>query len=107
MSAILLLSAACAGAPQTYRELDRIGRDYQREVATQPQSPDEATARDTCGASRFRHLVGAGADQIDRAALPAQTRVITPDMMVTADFSAERLNIMIGTDGKVGSLRCF
>jgi hypothetical protein len=57
--------------------------------------------------ARFRHLIGTRADQIDRSTLPARTRIITPDMMVTMDFSAERLNIMVGTDGLVGSMRCF
>ena len=71
------------------------------------EQANEATEADTCGAARFIHLIGTPADAIDRSTLPPRTRVLTPDMMVTADFSAERLNIMIGTDGKVGSFRCF
>jgi hypothetical protein len=62
---------------------------------------------DTCGMAQFAHLVGAPADQIDRATLPAGARVITPDTMVTQDFRAERLNIMVGVDGVVGSLACY
>lgn len=75
--------------------------------AEPPQNPDEATAQDTCNMARYRSLVGQDAGTIDRSRLPARTRIITPDMMVTQDFSAERLNIMVGTDGRVGSLRCF
>ncbi len=107
MAALVLAVSACTQAPQTYRDLDRLGRDYQREVATTPQTAAEATRRDSCGASRFRALVGTPAAEIVRASLPAHTRVITPDMMVTQDFSAQRLNIMVGTDGKVGSLACY
>jgi Peptidase inhibitor I78 family len=99
--------SACLQTPQTYRDLDRLGRDYQREVATAPQSAEEATRRDTCGASRFQALVGTEAERLDRASLPAHTRVLTPDMMVTQDFSPSRLNIMVGTDGKIGSLACY
>jgi hypothetical protein len=51
-------------------------------------------------------LIGASAEQIDRAALPPRTRV-EPNTMVTMDFSAERLNIIVGADGRVGSMRCF
>lgn len=91
--ASLLLLAACASA--------------EAPAANPPQNAEQATAQDTCGMSRFRHLIGTQADHIDRATLPPRTRVITPDMMVTMDFSAERLNIMVGTDGRVGSLRCF
>lgn len=72
-----------------------------------PQNAEEASAQDTCGMSRFSHLIGTQASAIDRATLPPRTRIITPDMMVTMDFSAERLNIMVGTDGRVGSMRCF
>jgi hypothetical protein len=95
--------AACGSPPQTYRDLDRMGQDYQRP----PQNADEATRADTCGAARFRNLIGEEAATIDPASLPERARVITPDMMVTQDFSPTRLNIIVGTDGRVGSLGCF
>jgi hypothetical protein len=104
---LAVLTASCAPHAQSYRDLDRIGADYQRESARQPQTADEATARDACGAAPFRHLIGTPAAGIDQSALPPRTRIITPDMMVTQDFSPERLNIMVGTDGLVGSLSCF
>jgi len=91
LTALVLLSACAAQSPP----------------APAPDSAEAATQADTCGISRFRHLIGARADQIDRATLPPRTRIITPDMAVTMDFSAERLNIMVGTDGIVGSMRCF
>lgn len=105
--ALCALALGCASEQATYRDLDRMGADYQREALGQPQNPDESTNQDSCGASRFAHLIGAEADAIDQAALPPRTRIITPDMMVTQDFSPQRLNIMVGTDGVVGSLRCF
>jgi len=67
----------------------------------------QATQADACGATRFIGLIGTPADQIDRASLPAGARVLTPDMMVTADFRGDRLNVIVGSDGKVGSMRCF
>jgi hypothetical protein len=87
------LASACASTPPP--------------PASAPDTAEEATQADTCGIARFRHLIGTRADQIDRATLPAGTRVITPDMAVTMDFRAERLNIMVGTNGVVGSMRCF
>lgn len=103
----LAVLAACAEPPQTYRDLDKLGADYAREGARAPRSAEEATAQDSCGMSRHHHLIGTPADRIDRASLPTPTRIITPDMMVTMDFSAQRLNIIVGADGIVGSLRCF
>ena len=101
--AVLAIAAACGSTPQTYRDLDKLGQDYQRP----PQNADEATRADTCGAARFRNLIGEEIATVDPGTLPERARVITPDMMVTQDFSPTRLNIIVGTDGKVGSLRCF
>lgn len=103
----LVLAVACTQTPQTYRDLDRLGRDYQREVSDLPQNAEEATRRDACGARSFARLVGTPASAIDRASLPPNARIIGPDMMVTQDFSPNRLNVMVGGDGLVGSLSCF
>lgn len=75
--------------------------------APPPQNAAEASDADTCGMAAYERYIGRPVSEIDRAALPPRTRIITPDMAVTMDFSAERLNIMVGTDGRVGSLRCF
>lgn len=99
----LACAAACGSSPQTYRDLERLGQDYQRP----PQTADEATRADTCGAGRFRNLIGEEIAGIDPETLPDRVRVIMPDMMVTQDFSPTRLNIIVGTDGRIGSLRCF
>lgn len=72
-----------------------------------PTNQAEATAQDTCGAAAHQALIGTQASAIDQATLPAGTRIITPDMMVTQDFVATRLNIAVGTDGLVGSLSCY
>jgi len=97
------VAGACAEPPQTYRDLEQLGQDYQRP----PRDADEATRADTCGASRFRNLIGEEIAGIDPETLPARSRVITPDMMITQDFSPTRLNIIVGADGRIGSLRCF
>ncbi len=102
-TAALAFAAGCGTAPQTYRDLDRLGQDYQRP----PENADEATRADTCGAARFRNLIGEEIATVDPGTLPERARIITPEMMVTQDFSPTRLNIIVGTDGKVGSLRCF
>lgn len=91
VAALVGLVSACASTP----------------APATPDTAEEATQADTCGMARFSHLIGTRADQIDRATLPAGTRVITPEMAVTMDFRAERLNIMVGTNGIVGSMRCF
>lgn len=76
-------------------------------TAPAPQSADEATAQDICGASAFTYLVGAPASGIDQTTLPELVRIITPETMVTEDFRPERLNIIVGADGIVGSLACY
>lgn len=70
-------------------------------------TPTPVEGEDTCGMAAQRNLIGVPADQIDRSRLPPRTRIITPDMMVTQDFVPERLNVIVGTHGRVSSLRCF
>src|SRR5262245_5598032 len=75
--------------------------------ASPPNNAEEATAQDTCGASQWRQYVGRPVGDIDRSRLPPRARVIMPGQMVTMDFSAERLNIRVGPDGKVTEVGCF
>ncbi|MBY0563257.1 MAG: hypothetical protein K2P58_03640 [Hyphomonadaceae bacterium] len=72
-----------------------------------PETAEEATRQDICGASAFDYLLGTPASEIDQTTLPEGARIITPDMMVTQDFRADRLNIITDTDGRVSSLSCF
>ena len=108
-AAALLLMAACQTPDPTYRDLDQMGRNYQRDTqaSATPQNAEQATAADVCHASRFRSLVGAAASSIDRSTLPPHTRIISPGMMITQDFSPERLNIRVAPDGKVVAVGCF
>ncbi|MFZ2029448.1 MAG: I78 family peptidase inhibitor [Vitreimonas sp.] len=109
LGAALLLLASCTTPDPTYRDLDRMGRDYQRDTegTATPQNEQQATAADTCHASRFHALIGAPASAIDRSTLPPRTRIISPGMMVTQDFAPERLNIRVAPDGKVAAIQCF
>lgn len=100
--AFLFLAACVAPTEST-----TVSNEPPPPPAPVPQNAEEATAQDTCGMARFAHLIGTEASAIDRSMLPPRTRIITPGMMVTQDFSAERLNIMTGVDGKVSSMRCF
>jgi hypothetical protein len=101
----LFVAAACA-QPESEPVAEAPPPPAAAPVAT-PQTAEEATAQDTCGMANFQHLIGVHMDQIDRATLPPRARIITPDSMVTQDFSAERLNLFTGTDGRVSSMRCF
>jgi len=108
IAAAALALAACQ-TQQTDRDLDRLGRDYQRqsqESATS-QNVDDATRADICGASHFADLVGKPASAISRDTLPPRSRIISPGMMVTQDFVAGRLNIRVGPDDKVTAVQCF
>ncbi len=93
--------AACSGSGRqlTYRELDAIAR----------QSTDEQVSRappDTCQMAAYQNLLGQVGAEIDRAALPTGARVICHECAVTMDYRAERLNVDLGTDGKVTRLHC-
>lgn len=64
-----------------------------------------------CNAAAARGLAGRTAtEELVAEALrltnARQSRVIEPGMMVTMDYSADRLNIYVGPDGRVERLAC-
>lgn len=107
MRMILIALAAMTAAACTPTTPPEEPATPQTPAASAPQTAAEATAQDVCGASRFQHLIGTPASEIDQASLPEGARIITPETMITQDFRPERLNIITGTDGRVSSLSCF
>jgi len=75
-------------------------------VAATPTTREEATAQDTCGASQYSALVGSNFAAVT---LPADSgvRIIQPDSVVTQDFRADRVNIIVGADGIITSVECY
>lgn len=98
--AFALLAAACTPPAET--------PPPEPPVAEQPapQTAAEATAQDTCGAAQYRDLVG---QNFAAVSLPAgnNIRIIQPDSMVTQDFSAERINMIVGADGIITAFECY
>ncbi|MDX2273874.1 MAG: I78 family peptidase inhibitor [Hyphomonadaceae bacterium] len=99
---LTLAAAACVAQPQTSRDLDRIGRDYQREAAD-AQRTARAQEQDTCGIAANQSLIGKTPREFQT---PSNARVVCFGCAMTMDFSAERLTIQLGRDGRVESLRC-
>ena len=106
-AAAALMLSGCETPEPTTRDLDHLTSDYQQSSSATPQNAEEATRADVCGASHFANLIGQPAAAINRDALPAHARIISPGQMVTQDFVAGRLNIRVGPDGKVASVQCF
>jgi hypothetical protein len=96
---IAFATAACMHEPMTHRDLEEMTARHQREAISRPEP-------DSCGMQAHRHLIGMDGDDIDRSSLPQGTRVICHDCMVTMDHVPQRLNVQLGPDGKVVSLRC-
>jgi Peptidase inhibitor I78 family len=94
--AMMVLLSACAPAAQTNRDLDQLARNYQR---TPP-------AADLCGMSTHQSLIGMDQAALAGVSLPPGARVICFGCMVTMDHAPGRLNVHLGADGKVASLRC-
>ncbi|MDX2233758.1 MAG: I78 family peptidase inhibitor [Hyphomonadaceae bacterium] len=60
----------------------------------------------TCDAGQYQYLVGQDEAAIDHSRLPRAYRVICADCMVTMDHNPNRLNVQLGADKRVGSVRC-
>ena len=103
-TACLVALAACG---QTTQATTETAPAEVAATTTGPTNAADATAQDTCGAAAFQSLIGQPATTINLGTLPSGTRIITPEMMVTQDFVATRLNITVGADGNVASLNCY
>jgi hypothetical protein len=100
--ALGLIAAACVQQPQTNRQLEQIGRDYQRQSAEE-QRETRANEQDTCGLAQHQDLIGKSQSEFQT---PSNARIICMGCMATMDFNASRLTIQMGPDHKVASLRC-
>ena len=75
-----------------------------------PQGAPPAVAG-KCSDKGLERLVGKQrsekvAAQARRLSGAKTLRWIEPDMMVTMDYREDRLNLHLGTDGRIGSARC-
>jgi len=102
MFALALFAAACTPPAET----PAPAPTPEEPVVTAPQTREEATAQDTCGASQYAALVG---QNFAAVTLPADSgiRIIQPDTMVTEDFRPDRINILVGADGIITSVECY
>jgi hypothetical protein len=78
--------------------------------APRPETPPAAPGVE-CNSNGLESLIGqprseALAAEAKRLSGANVVRFLTPDTVVTMEFRADRLNLHLGTDGKVGSARC-
>lgn len=88
LAAGLLMSLAACTQPPMERE--------------RPPAPSDA-----CGASKFQGLVGQPRQALTAISLPEASRVIGPDMAVTADYSPDRLNVEYDAAGVILRISCY
>ena len=107
MRAILIAGAALAlvacGQTTTTTPAEEPG---ETPTASAPQTREEATAQDTCGASSYRSMIGSNVAAIQVPAGGA-VRVIMPDTVVTEDFRPDRVNIIADANGNITSVECY
>ncbi len=102
IASLALFAAAACAQPVN----DSPAAPDQEPVSSAPQTREEATAQDTCGASQYSALIGAN---LAAVTLPAgnNIRVIHPGTPVTQDFRSDRLNIITDANGTITSLECY
>ena len=77
-----------------------------------PTAPDLATeplpapVEDACGASDLQALIGQSASVLATMKFAIALRVIEPDMAVTMDYSANRLNIWLNSSDRIERVTC-
>jgi len=107
---IILAAAAClaiaivAGAEE--RQTQRPGRDGER-VAPARQDPF-VISDDTCGASRFAHLLGQNYAQVYQASIiPSNSNRFDHVRPITLEYTPYRLNFVVGAEGRIVAVGCF
>lgn len=73
--------------------------------------PSQPPSQSACDASKVQDVVGksrdvALAEDARRRSGAKTVRYLTPDMIITMEYRGDRLNLHLGTDGKIGSARC-
>jgi hypothetical protein len=86
----------------------RLGATPPPPLRSQPQIGDApmAPAPADCEAARYAPLLGQPRSALDSLALPERTRVIAPNSAVTMDYSPQRLNIDLNTQGRITRIHC-
>ena len=69
---LAIFAAACTSQPPTYRDLETIANQQQREAISRP-------APDSCQMAAHQNLIGRSEAEIDRASLPEGARVMIND----------------------------
>lgn len=107
LSVLVLVSACATERTPTYRELERSASVYERGGVSgiaAPQTAEDATSRNTCGARAFRDRIGTPVADMQ---VPVGARVIGPGTVVTEDFRSNRLNIITDENGVITALQCY
>ena len=68
--------------------------------------PFPGDAVNACGALDLQYLVGAPARDLDAIQFNKPVRVIYPDMAVTMDYNADRLNFEVDRAGRISRVTC-
>jgi hypothetical protein len=76
-----------------------------------PRAAEPRTAAEDCDANKAQWAVGEpeSGELLERARVAAEAksaRFLRPDQMITLEYSSSRLNLHLGTQGVVGSVRC-
>ena len=69
-------------------------------------SPPLSPAADACGAAQLQGLVGQPATALQAIRFSQPMRVIGPDMMVTQEYNAARLNMYLDDAGMISRVVC-
>lgn len=74
-------------------------------ATTPPSVPVELPAKN-CAQDEFSKYLWRPEGDLSGLTLPANTRIIRPDMAVTMDFVPSRLNIAVGKSGRIERVYC-
>jgi hypothetical protein len=102
-AALVLASVGAAaarerGRPQTVTSGEALA----------PRGDRFVVSGDECGASRYQHLLGREYARVYHAALlPTDSIVQNRTMRRTLEYTPQRLNVVVGGEGRIVAIGCF
>ncbi len=66
-----------------------------------------APGEDGCNGRQYAGLIGQDQTALERVLIMRPVRVIRPGDAVTEDFSPQRINFVIGADGRIADIGCY
>ena len=96
-----LILAGCVGAP-----ISVMPENLPEHVVIAKPTPEVPVLASACGAEKLSQFVGQPLTVLNSVTINPPHRVVRPDMVLTKEYFATRLNVSVDRDGVITGAYC-